>query len=388
MFSTETIAKFSTTPTPFYAYDLALLENTLIACQKQADSYNYHVHYALKANFNERVVKMIQQYGFGVDCVSGNEVTKAIELNFKPHQIVFAGVGKSDKEITEALNKDIFCFNVESLQELEVINQLAGNISKKARIAIRLNPNVDAKTHQYITTGLEENKFGINAWELDHLKEIIQRSSHIELLGIHFHVGSQITDLSVFQNLCYKVNEMQNWFTEQGFHIKILNVGGGLGVNYQEPDNDAIPDFDSYFSLFNRHLQIQSGQEVHFELGRSLVAQCGSLIARVLYTKKGLKKNIVILDAGMTELMRPALYQAYHKIENLSQYQGTTEFVTYDVVGPICESSDTFAKNLSLPVTQRGNLIAIRTAGAYGEVMASRYNLRDTIRHLYVEGDN
>ncbi|MGV3763002.1 diaminopimelate decarboxylase [Parapedobacter sp.] len=385
MFDSGRIKAFSRQETPFYYYDMALLEQTLAAARQSADTLGFHVHYALKANFNDRLLDCIRDMGFGADCVSGNEVRKAMETGFDPGKIVFAGVGKSDKEITYALRNDIFAFNVESVQELEVIDTLAAALGKKARVALRINPNVDAHTHQYITTGLDENKFGIAHWELTEAVETLRECLHIELVGIHFHVGSQITDLNVFKSLCVKVNELNNWFDERGFRLKVLNVGGGLGVDYHEPDAHSIPDFQGYFSVFDEFLERKPGQEVHFELGRALVSQCGSLVSQVLYVKNGIKKNFIIIDAGMTELLRPALYQAYHQIENLSvDADGRTgDTLHYDVVGPICESSDCFGKEVPLPTTQRGDLIAIRTAGAYGEVMASRYNLREEIRYVY-----
>ncbi|WP_276361006.1 diaminopimelate decarboxylase [Daejeonella sp. H1SJ63] len=383
MFSRNTIARFQNTETPFYYYDLNLLNETLSSCKKASDQYGFHVHYALKANFNQEVLKAIEKVGFGADCVSGNEVKKAIEIGFDPGKVVFAGVGKSDKEIISALNNDIFCFNVESVQELGIINELAAGLGKSARVAIRINPNVDAHTHKYITTGLEENKFGINQWELNSCVEELKKCQNLELIGIHFHVGSQITNLEVFRSLCLKVNELSAWFEDHGFNLQILNVGGGLGVDYQNPDEHPITDFEAYFSIFDKFLERRPGQEVHFELGRALVAQCGSLISRILYVKNGLKKNFLILDAGMTELMRPALYQAYHKIENISSDSGQT--VKYDVVGPICESTDCFGKEIELPDSKRGDLIAIRTAGAYGEVMSSGYNLRERVQSVYSE---
>ncbi|MDQ3291007.1 MAG: diaminopimelate decarboxylase [Bacteroidota bacterium] len=366
--------------TPFYFYDLNLLQQTLQAARTEADRYGYHVHYALKANSNEPILKLIQQTGFGADCVSGNEIKQAIATGFRPDQVVFAGVGKSDAEINYALEQDIFCFNCESMQELEIISELAQKQNKIARIALRINPNVNANTHKYITTGLEENKFGINTWELSDVIALLQRLPNLELIGIHFHIGSQITDLQVFEKLSLRVNEIQQWFREQGFNLKHLNVGGGLGVDYRSPEENPIPDFASYFAIFNEHLGVQPGQIVHFELGRALVAQCGTLLSKVLYIKKGQKKNFAILDAGMTELIRPMLYQAYHKIDNLSS--NLPEQV-YDVVGPICESSDCFAQNVALPETQRNDLIAIRTAGAYAEVMASNYNLREKAPAVY-----
>jgi len=381
MLSKDTISRFENLETPFYYYDLGLLDQTLETCRSAAEKFGFHVHYALKANFNEQVLQAIRKTGFGADCVSGNEVKKAIELGFDPEKVVFAGVGKSDKEIIEALNNNIYCFNVESVQELGIINGLAAERGKTARVAIRINPNVDAHTHQYITTGLEENKFGVNQWELNSCIEQLKACQNLKLIGIHFHIGSQITNLEVFKSLCVKVNELNSWFEDHGFQLQILNVGGGLGVDYHAPDENSINDFESYFAIFNQFLQRRKDQEVHFELGRALVAQCGSLISRILYVKNGLKKNFLILDAGMTELMRPALYQAYHKIENISSLADVQ--VKYDVVGPICESTDCFGKEVELPESVRGDLIAIRTAGAYGEVMSSGYNLRERVKSVY-----
>lgn len=368
--------------TPFYHYDMELLANTLDAAKKAADKRGFHLHYALKANFNDRILELIQSKGYGADCVSGNEVQKSIDMGFPASQITFAGVGKSDKEIILALEQQIFAFNVESIQELLIIDELAGKLGVKANISLRINPNVDAHTHHYITTGLDENKFGVPNSELEKAASVLRSCEHVNLLGLHFHVGSQITDMNVFKSLCVKVNEWKNWFEERGTTIKVLNVGGGLGVDYQQPDENPMPDFEAYFDVFDKFLERNPNQEVHFELGRALVAQSGTLVSQVLYTKSGIKKNFLILDAGMTELMRPALYQAYHKIEKLGS-SNQEELLNYDVVGPICESSDCFGKEVTLPISERGDLIAIRTAGAYGEVMASRYNLRDEIRYVY-----
>lgn len=378
MFSKEIIQKFQNTPTPFYYYDLELLKKTLDALKKESDKYNFQVHYALKANANDEILSIIHNSGLGADCVSGNEVKKAAEHKF--NKIFFAGVGKSDEEINTALEKNITCFNCESMQEIEVINELAKKKNKTAPIAFRINPNVNANTHKYITTGLEENKFGINLWELEDVVKRTRQQSNIRITGIHFHIGSQITDLSAFKSLCLRANEIQSWFVSHKINLEHINVGGGLGVDYHEPDKNSIPDFAAYFSLFNQFLELRPGQTLHFEIGRAIVAQCGSLISKVLFVKKGVSTNFVILDAGMTELIRPALYQSYHKIENISS---KGELTKYDVVGPICESSDCFGKAMSLPETKRGDLIAIRTTGAYGEVMASHYNLRDKVNVVY-----
>jgi len=389
MFNTDIINKFQGLDTPFYYYDLEVLRQTLTAARDASAKHGFHVHYAMKANFNPRVLEMIQSFGFGADCVSGNEVRAAIDRGFDKGKIVFAGVGKSDKEINLGLDTDIFCFNVESVQELNIIDGLAAAKGKRAKVAIRINPNVDAHTHHFITTGLDENKFGINIWQLPDVATALRQCKNLEFLGIHFHIGSQITDLEVYKNLCTRINEMQDWFEDHGFPVKVLNTGGGLGVDYYNPDGN-IADFENYFQVFKNFLNVKPGQEVHFELGRALVAQSASLISRVLYVKNGLKKNFLVLDAGMTELMRPMLYQAYHQIENISRQDhgpSTMDYgqIKYDVVGPICESTDCFQKDVEFPESFRGDLIAIRTAGAYGEVMASGYNLRDRVESIYSE---
>ena len=368
--------KFAAHKTPLYYYDLGLLNQTVSAARLQADRYGFHLHYALKANCHPEVLRAIREQGLGADCVSGNEIRCAVEHGFSPAQIAFAGVGKTDEDIRYALSQDIFSFNCESIQELQVIHEFAQTAGVQARVALRLNPNVDAYTHQYITTGLEENKFGINAHELDEVLALLGNLPNLRLTGINFHIGSQITDWNPFRELCTRVNEFIHLFEQRGIHLEHINVGGGLGINYMEPDAEAIPDFETYFGIFNQYLELRPGQTLHFELGRALVAHCGSLISRVLYIKKGINTNFAILDAGMTELIRPALYQAYHKIENLSAADQSPT-TRYDVVGPVCESSDCFGKAVMLPETARGDLIAIRSAGAYGEVMSSTYNLRD-----------
>lgn len=376
MHTSEHLALFRNQATPFYFYNTALLKQTLDALTAVSKKYNYHVHYALKANANEQLLGIIRSYGLGADCVSGNEVKKAVQCGFENKHIVFAGVGKSDVEINYALDQDIFCFNCESLEELDVLNELAAAKNTTARIALRINPNVNANTHKYITTGLEENKFGINPWEFETVIAKLKTLPALQLIGLHFHIGSQITDLSAFRSLCLRVNEIQDWFAAHKIVFPHINVGGGLGVDYHHPDTNPVCDFETFFGIFHELLQVRKGQQVHFELGRAVVAQCGSLISRVLYVKHGIKTNFVILDAGMTELIRPALYQSYHKIENLVS---TGEPEKYDIVGPICESSDCFGKAMELTPTKRGDIIAIRTAGAYGEVMASSYNLRDRV---------
>lgn len=367
------VDKFSNIPTPFYYYDLDVLRTTLGEINCHTYGKPFEVHYALKANVNPAVLKTIKDAGMGADCVSGGEVQAALDAGFAPSKIVFAGVGKADWEINLGLEHDIFCFNVESIPELEVIDELAHAKGKIANVALRINPNVSANTHHYITTGLNENKFGINLSDLEKVMQIVQNLPNVKLIGIHFHIGSQITDMSSFQDLCVKINELQEQFEGNGIKLENINVGGGLGINYDHPNHFPIPEFEAYFKIFRDHLTLRPGQTLHFELGRSVVAQCGSLISSVLYVKEGTSKKFVILDAGFTELIRPALYQAYHRIENLSSDISEEK---YDVVGPICESSDVFVKDYMMNQTKRGDIIALRSAGAYGEIMASQYNLR------------
>jgi len=376
------VEQFESFETPFFYYNEALLLETLRVLKNESDKHHFHVHYAMKANANNRILEHLKQAGLGADCVSGNEVLKAVEIGFKSNHIAFAGVGKSDKEINIGLDYDIFSFNCESLQELIVINELAEKRNQIARVALRINPNVNAKTHHYITTGLEENKFGINPWEFEEVLEVLAKCNHLKLVGLHFHIGSQITDLDVFKSLCLRVNEIQEWFISNQILVEHINVGGGFGIDYENVDENSIPDFAAFFQLFADFLEVKPNQQVHFELGRAVVAQCGSLISKVLYIKNGQKTNFAILDAGMTELIRPALYQSYHKIENISQH-GMEHSEKYDVVGPICESSDCFGKAVVMPMTKRNDLIAIRSAGAYGEVMSSAYNLRDKAIAVY-----
>lgn len=369
------VSKLRQFETPFYFYDMELLHETLDVVVRESSRYGYKVHYALKANFDAHILEAVAKAGLGADCVSGNEVRQAIECGIPAPEVVFAGVGKSDKEIRYALGQNIFSFNVESRNELEVLDQIAGEMGKKANIALRINPDVDPKTHKNISTGKADNKFGISYTEIDEVIASLGSFKNVEIVGIHFHIGSQITDMQVFEELALKVNDIADWFKRKGIELKHLNLGGGLGVNYDDPDAELIPDFTAYFSIFNKHLKVEAGQTVHFELGRSIVAQCGYLMTRVLYNKKtAADTDVIIVDAGMTDLIRPALYGAKHVIENITSDKGNK---TYTVGGPICESSDIFACDISLPVTTRGDLLAMRTAGAYGYAMVSHYNMRN-----------
>lgn len=368
------IDKFKKIETPFYYYDCNLLRETLQAINKELEKYeNFIVHYAIKANANAKVLNVIQQTGMGADCVSGGEIQRCLDCGFPADKIVYAGVGKSDWEINLGLDHDIFCFNVESVAELEVINELAAKKGKTANVCFRINPDVGAHTHEKITTGLAENKFGIAMQDM--LPTILEanRMPNIHFIGLHFHIGSQLLEMTDFRHLCSRINEIQDGLEQENIKIKNINVGGGLGIDYDNPDNHPIPDFKSYFYTFARYLKLKEGQKLHFELGRAVVGQMGSLITRTLYVKQGTAKKFAIVDAGMTDLIRPALYQASHKIENLSSDDALH---AYDVVGPICESSDVFAKGIELNTVHRGDLIAMRSAGAYGEIMASQYNCR------------
>ena len=368
------VDKFQDTRTPFYYYDTQLLRETLKTINEESGKHaNYHVHYAVKANANQKILHIISQYGLGADCVSGGEIKAALEAGFPADSIVYAGVGKSDWEIEIGLQNDIACFNVESIAELEVINELAQKHGKKARVAFRINPNIGAHTHANITTGLAENKFGIAMQDMDKVIDEAQTMANVEVIGLHFHIGSQILDMGDFKALCNRINDLQSQLAKRNVFVKNINVGGGLGVSYDNPDREPIPDFKDYFNTYATHLCLRNDQQLHFELGRSVVAQCGSLITRLLYVKQGSYKQFAIVDAGMTDLIRPALYQALHKIQNISSDEPNE---TYDVVGPICESSDVFAKAIDLNKCHRGDLLAIRSAGAYGEIMASGYNCR------------
>lgn len=368
------IEKLERIQTPFYYYDSEVLRTTLSAINSEIQKHEgFVVHYAIKANANPGVLRLIREAGLGADCVSGGEIEAALKAGFASNKIVYAGVGKSDWEINLGLDNDIFSFNVESIPELEVINQLARLKGKVAKVAFRINPNVGAHTHANITTGLAENKFGIAMQDMETVIERATQMENVKFVGLHFHIGSQILDMGDFEALCNRINDLQTQLENHHIRVGNINVGGGLGIDYQHPNRVPVPDFKAYFDTYAKKLKLRPGQTLHFELGRAVVAQCGSLIARTLYVKEGTHKKFCIIDAGMTDLIRPALYQAYHKIENISSEE---PLEAYDVVGPICESSDVFAKQIDLNRAHRGDLIAIRSAGAYGEIMASQYNCR------------
>jgi len=378
---TRFINAFKRLETPFYFYDLDILDQTLRTYTKFLRKYGYQAHYALKANANPRILEIIQRAGLGADCVSGNEVQLALDMGFDPDTIVYAGVGKSDKEIRTALQGGIFSFNCESVPEIRIINELASQTGKAAKISLRLNPNIDAHPNKHITTGRSRDKFGISEWMLDDVLKEIAAGSNIKLVGLHFHIGSQVTDMKVFELLCQKVNDFQRWFESRGIRLEHINLGGGIAIDYNDPAGNPVSPFEAYFQTINRTLEVRKGQKIHFEPGRAIVGQCGYLISRVLYVKIGKGKKFVILDAGMNDLIRPALYGARHAICNITSLSPGQE--AYDVVGPVCESADRFGLSVKMPVTGRGDLVAICSAGAYGQVMGMRYNQRDLAPAYY-----
>ena len=379
MFNSELTQKLTKLKTPFYFYDLDLLDKTILSLKESLDP-NYSVYYAIKANNNSKIIKLIKDHDLGIDAVSGEEINKSLNNSIKPKKIVFAGVGKTKDEIIFAIRKKIYLFNCESFDEISLIDKISNELNVKTKIAIRLNPNIDSRSHKYIKTGVFDSKFGIQIDHLDEILEKIKKLNHIDLKGYHFHLGSQIDDLGVFRKLCKVSNEINIYLKNKSFNITDINLGGGLGINYKEPDLNLIPDFNSYFQIFKKNLIYFDNQKIHFELGRSIVGQSGSLFSSILYLKKSFNKHFIIIDAGMTELIRPALYNAQHHIENLSSNK---KEIKYDVVGPLCESSDTFAKDYYLNQSKIGDLIVIRSSGAYGEVMSSNYNLRKKVKSYY-----
>lgn len=385
IFNHKTISKINK-KTPFYLYDKSLLIDTLKSAQNFASSYLKHkfcLHYALKANDNPDLLKVILNNHFGIDCVSGGEVKKALNAGFRPDKIVFAGVGKTDSEIRYALKNDISAFNTESIQEIEVINKIAKNLNIVAKIMIRVNPDVDAKTHKHISTGKYDNKFGITFDDALNFLKTLALFKNIHFIGLHYHIGSQITDMAVFKELTGKINSHYKKLQKLNINITDLNIGGGLGVNYKNPSKEPIADFNNYFKIISQNLDIPSQIKLHFELGRSIVAQCGALVSQVIFTKNTAGTNFAIIDAGMNDLMRPALYSAKHKITKVSNPK-TKAMDKYHIVGPVCESTDVFAKNLKIEGLTRGDKIIIYSAGAYGAVLANQYNSRAKIKEYWL----
>ena len=381
MLSRQVAEKLAKYETPFYLYDIGLLDQTLESLMSIASKYNYKIHYAIKANYDARLLQIIRKYGVGIDCASGNEVRCAIEAGFDPKSIVYAGVGKRDKEIRYAIEQNILAINCESIEEIDLVNELAAEAGKVVNIALRVNPDIDPKTNHCIDTGQADSKFGISYEEILSSVEHIRSLKSVLVIGMHIHIGSQIRELHVFENMCNKVNVIVENLTSLGFELEFVDVGGGLGVNYDMPENEPIPNFASVFAIIKQHLKV-GNREVHFEFGRSIVAQCGELITKVLYNKTtATGRRLVIVDGSMTELIRPALYGSYHNIENITSE--ADQRLKYTIVGTACESTDVFDENVSLPLTKRGDLLTIKSAGAYGMSMASRYNQHDLPGAVY-----
>ncbi len=379
MFQSELVKRFINLSTPFYYYDLDILEKNLLNLKNTLKPFN-KVHFSVKSNTNPRILSVIKNFNLGIDAVSANEIKHCINLGFNPKDIVFAGVGKSDEEIEYGIINNISYFNVESLQEIEVIDSISKKFSKKTTVSIRINPNIKSETHKKIQTGSSDDKFGIDLNDISHIPKL-RKLENINITGLHFHIGSQIINLKPFHDLCKISNEILNYLRENDIKIKNINVGGGLGIDYEYPENNLLSNFKEFINLFNNEIRLDKNQSIHFELGRSIVGQCGFLISKILYSKKSYDKNFLILDSGMNNLIRPALYNSKHKISNLTSKN--SDHLNYDVAGPICESSDTFAKDYRLVKSIRGDLIAIHSCGAYAESMSSNYNLRDNINSYY-----
>lgn len=381
MLSRQVADKLAKFETPFYLYDIGLLDQTLESLMSIASKYGYKIHYAIKANYDAKLLQIIRKYGVGIDCASGNEVRCAIEAGFDPKSIVYAGVGKRDKEIRYAIEQNILAINCESIEELNLVDQLAAEAGKVVSIALRVNPDIDPKTNHCIDTGQADSKFGISYEEILSSVDAIKSLKHVDVIGMHIHIGSQIRELHVFENMCNKVNVIVENLTKLGFEIEFVDVGGGLGINYDMPENEPIPNFASVFAIIKQHLKV-GNRQVHFEFGRSIVGQCGELITKVLYNKTtATGRRLVIVDGSMTELIRPALYGSYHNIENITSE--AEQRLKYTIVGTACESTDVFDENVSLPITKRGDLLTIKSAGAYGMSMASRYNQHDLPAAVY-----
>lgn len=368
--------------TPFWYYDMDLFRRTVDEAVRASEKYDIHIHYSIKANSEPRLLSYMREKGLGVDCVSGNEVAYALEQGFEASKIVFAGVGKTDAELIVGLRAGIASFNCESVEEVERLDELAKEYGLKANISLRVNPDVDAHTHRFITTGLETDKFGIPKRDVDRVIALLKGSDRLNFTGLHFHIGSQILDVEgVFTDECRSANDIVAHFESEGLHVGNIDLGGGLGIDYEAPDENPVPDFDLWFRVLREKTHCGADQELHVEPGRSLVGQCGSLISRVIFVKRGESRTFVIADTGLNDLLRPALYGAYHKVENLTSTAAKT--ATYEIAGPICESSDIIGEDRILPLTQRGDVLAIRSAGAYGAAMSSHYNMRTPARAVF-----
>ena len=368
------------TDTPFYLYDLTgLLERLRFFKTHTAPA---HLHYAMKANSHPEILQAFCKEGVGVDVVSGGEIKLALQAGFKSQDIVFSGVGKTEEEITLALKTGILQFNVESLSELKKIAELATSLNKKARVAFRMNPDIDLNTHPYIKTGLREHKFGMEPEQLPRLKEILkQYPSHLKLQGLTLHMGSQIHDLKPLKSGILKIKNLYEEMQKE-FDLKTFDVGGGLGIDYRSQDRNQDLTLIKEYGSFLKELSKTVNAQILTEPGRIIAARFACLIGEVQYIKSNSYKNFAILNTGMHHLIRPCLYQAYHQIVQLEKKSGPGR--VYDVVGPICESSDVLGKDRVFSGLEEGDFMAILDAGAYGAVMASGYNAQKPPKELVI----
>lgn len=367
--------------TPFYLYSHATLSRHMEAFTSAFASVPHIVCYSIKANSNLAVLKTFVSLGAGFDMVSGGELFRAQQVGCDPQKIVYSGVGKTEPEIEAALNANILMFNVESPQELETIDRVAGRLGKKAGIAIRVNPDVDPQTHPYISTGMKQAKFGINITQALEDYRRAAAMPNLEVIGVDCHIGSQLTKLSPFVDAIKKIRELVETLKQEGFGIKYLDLGGGLGITYEDEEPPTPADYAEAIIEATKGLDVT----LIFEPGRMMVGNAGILAAKVLYVKEGEAKNFVIVDAAMNDLARPALYGSYQAIEPVDR--STDERMVADVVGPICESGDFLAQDRDIPAFKQGDLIAVSSAGAYGFTMASNYNSRPRTPEVMVKGD-
>lgn len=367
--------------TPFYIYSKKSLADRFQEFKTSFNELDNKIFFAVKSNSNLNIMKLFYSLGAGLDVNSGGELYRALKIGANPKNLLFTGVGKTEGEILLGLRNNIFLFKAESVQEIELMNKLAASENKKARIAIRVNPNVDPKTHPYITTGLYESKFGIDEDAAFDAFKFASQLANIEIIGIDMHLGSQITDLSVYQDAIKIINRMIQKLRESGIHLTHFDIGGGLGVQYNSEASPSAKDFAEAICPLLK----ESNCKIFMEPGRYLTADSGALVSKVLFTKEHRDKNFLIVDAAINDLLRPALYQAYHHILPIKQIN--TNSVKYDVVGPVCETGDFLALDRSLQKMDRGEHIAIMTSGAYGFVMSSNYNSRRRVPEIIVDSD-
>ena len=367
--------------TPFYVYSKAAILDKINQYKEAFKSVDTLICYATKANPNLSILKIAAEEGLGADTVSGGEIYKAIKAGIKPEKIVYAGVGKTDFELDFAVREGILSFNIESKQELDVLNQIAEKRKKKANIAIRVNPDVDPKTHPYISTGLKESKFGIDIDEALDAYKYAAKLENLNIVGIHCHIGSQLLDVSPYKEAIEKVLSLVEKLKKEGINLSHLDIGGGLGIKYKPEDNPPTP-----YDLANVILPLvrDTGLKLIIEPGRSLVGESGALVSKVIFTKKKKSKNFIIVDSGMNDLVRPAMYNAYHHILPIKPKD---EKIVADIVGPICETGDFLALDREIDSLRRGDLLAVMSAGAYGSSMSSNYNVRPRAVEVLVDKD-